>query len=107
MEDKHRLTGTKVDDSVTQLFVLIILEFFHNRSKGESVKHGGGKISELLCNELWSINTGTKVDDSVTQLFVLIILEFFHNRSKGESVKHGGGKISELLCNELWTINTG
>ena len=67
-----------MDDSVTQLFVLIILEFFHKGSKGESVKGGGGKTSELLCNKSWRINTGTKVDDSVTQLFVLIILEFFH-----------------------------
>ena len=27
------------------------IEFFHKGSKGESIKCGGGKTSELLCNK--------------------------------------------------------
>ena len=54
---------------------MLCIGFFHKRSKGESVKHGGGKLSELLCSSL--------------------VLP-----SKGESVKHGGGKTSELLCSK-------
>ena len=30
---------------------MLCIGFFHKRSKGESVKHGGGKTSELLCNK--------------------------------------------------------
>ena len=30
---------------------MLCMGFFHKRSKGESVKHGGGKTSELLCNK--------------------------------------------------------
>ena len=41
------------------------IKFFHKGSKGKSIKLGGGKTCELLCNESWRINTGT-VDDSVT-----------------------------------------
>ena len=37
-----------------------------NQSRGESVKHGGGKTSDLLYNELWRRNTDT-MDGSVTQ----------------------------------------
>ena len=40
-------------------------KFLSQGSKGESVKHGGGKTSDLLCNESWRINTGM-VEDSVT-----------------------------------------
>ena len=45
--------------------LLYSIEPFHNGSKGESVKRGGGKTSELLCNELWRINTGN-MEDSIT-----------------------------------------
>ena len=41
------------------------IELFYNGLKGELVKHGGGKTSDLLCNKSWWINTGN-VDDSVT-----------------------------------------
>ena len=30
---------------------MLYIGFFHKRSKGESVTHGGGKTSELLCNK--------------------------------------------------------
>ena len=33
----------------------ISIEFFHNGSKGQSVKSGGGKTNELLCRESWWI----------------------------------------------------
>ena len=36
-------------------------------SEDESVKCGGGKTGDLLCNELWQINTGNRDDDSDTQ----------------------------------------
>ena len=41
---------------------MLCIGFFHKGSKGESVKHGGGKTSELLCNKLWKMNTGRMTD---------------------------------------------
>ena len=38
------------------------IEFFHNGSKGESVKGGGGKTN----NELWKVNTGN-IDGGVSR----------------------------------------
>ena len=42
------------------------IELFSTGSTGESVKGGGGKTSELLCNKLWRMNIGS-VEDSVAQ----------------------------------------
>ena len=49
--------------------------------KGESVKCGGGKTSELLCIKH-------------------TMYRALSQGVKGESVKCGGGKTSELLCNK-------
>ena len=64
---------------------MLCIGFFHKRSKGESLKHGGGKTSELLCNKHGMYR--------VLSQWV-----------KGESIKHGGGKTFDLECKELWSM---
>ena len=62
-------------------------EIFHKGSKVESVKCGGGKTSELLCNKLCRINTGM-VEDSVTHSCV-------------RALNH----TTDLLCDNLTVEN--
>ena len=47
-----------LDGDDNKVKIKAILELFQNRSKGESVTHGGNKTSDLLCNEPCKIKTG-------------------------------------------------
>ena len=60
------VTDVYADENLHSVVVLFlfsskvdsIMEFFHRGSIGELAKPGGGKTSELLCNELWRISRG-------------------------------------------------
>ena len=41
------------------------IAFFHNESKGSTVKCCGGKTGELPCKELWRINRHTQLQSCI------------------------------------------
>ena len=56
--------------------------------------HGGGKISELPCNELWKINTSNVEDSSDFAFFVF-------ERTKHQPRRHlRSYLVLQRLCNE-------